>query len=243
MLTVHQMQGRTGVSVRTLHYYDDINLLKPTKVTEAGYRMYDEAAIERLQIILFFRELQFPLKEIREILDRPNFDRRAALRDQVELLKMQRAHLDGLIALAQTEMEGKTDMKDFTPFDRSELDAYAKEAKERWGNTEAYRAYEEQAKTKTLNDSDSANARLMQVFQGFAAIKQKGLAADSKEAKAKAGELMETITKHFYPCTKPILAGLGQMYVGDERFMKNIDQYGEGTAAFASEAIAAYCKE
>ena len=101
MKTVKEVSRITGVSVRTLHHYDAIGLLKPTAVTEAGYRLYDDAALERMQSILLFRELQFPLKDIKRILDAPDFDPMAALAQQVRLLEMQREHLEQLISHAR----------------------------------------------------------------------------------------------------------------------------------------------
>lgn len=237
MLTVHEVEKRTGVSVRTLHYYDELGLLTPTKVTDAGYRMYGDEAMERLQLILFFRELEFPLKEIRTILDSPKFDRRAALNDQIQLLRMQRAHLDGLIALAEKEMKGESVMTEFNAFDKKELNEYAEEAKKRWGQTEAYEAYEKKTAKYGKEDFAAANDKLMEAFKAFADIRTGK--PDSKEAFVAVKALQKTITDGFYPCTDEILLGLADMYVADERFKENIDKHGEGTAAFASAAIKA----
>ena len=104
MYTVHEVSARSGVSVRTLHHYDAIGLLKPASVTPAGYRLYDDAGLERLQNILFFRELEFPLKEIGEILDDPSYDPRKALRQQIRLLEMQRDRLDSIIKQAKIDI-------------------------------------------------------------------------------------------------------------------------------------------
>ena len=106
MRTVKEVSKITGVSVRTLHHYDAIGLLKPTKVTEAGYRMYDDTALSRLQNILLFRELQFPLKEIKEILDSPDFDPSEAIAQQIRLLELQYKHLGELLAFAR-EIQSK----------------------------------------------------------------------------------------------------------------------------------------
>ena len=106
MMTVNEVSKLSGVSIRTLHYYDTIGLLHPTEVTEAGYRLYDDAALERLQQILLFRELEFPLKEIRGILDAPNFDRNKALEQQIELLTLKKEHLENLINFDAMLSEG-----------------------------------------------------------------------------------------------------------------------------------------
>ena len=101
MLTVHEVSQKTGVSIRALHHYDAMGLLRPTQVTEAGYRLYDDTALERLQQILLFRELQFPLKEIAEIIDSPDFDRKTALDQQIRLLELRKERLENLIAFAR----------------------------------------------------------------------------------------------------------------------------------------------
>ena len=141
-LTVKQVAGRTGVSVRTLHYYDEIGLLPPTRTTEAGYRLYGEEALARLQQILFLKELDFPLEEIRAILDDPSFDKTQAMHRHRELLLLKRARLDRLIRLVENNLKGEPEM-DFESFDQSDIQAarrqYAKEAEERWGQSEAYR--------------------------------------------------------------------------------------------------------
>ena len=132
MKTVQQVSKLTGVSVRTLHHYDSIGLLKPTSVTAAGYRLYDREALKKLQIILFFRELEFPLKQIRQLLDDPGFDPRQALDDQIRLLELRAEQLDKLISHARQIQKTGVIPMDFSAFDRSKQDAYAAEAKKRW---------------------------------------------------------------------------------------------------------------
>ena len=148
MMTVREVSRRTGVTVRALQYYDQIGLLPPAKRTEAGYRLYDERALQRLGQILLFRELEFSLDEIRAILDRPDFDRDLALSDQIKLLTMRRDRLDALIDLANTlKQEGGTSM-DFTAFDKTGIDQYAEQARARWGKTPEYAEYD--GRTKLL---------------------------------------------------------------------------------------------
>ena len=238
MRTVHEMSELTGVSVRTLHHYDAIGLLKPTKVSEAGYRLYDDAAVSRLQTILLFRELQFPLKEIKNILAQPDFDVQRALDDQIALLTLQKERLERLIALARERKKGVN--MDFSAFDRSKLDAYAAEAKEKWGDTPAYREFEK--KSKSAAENNAAGEALMRILADISA--DRALLPDAPTVQEKVKALQEHITKNFYPCTKEILATLGQMYTQDERFRANIDAFGdEGTAEFAARAIEAYCKK
>ena len=237
MKTVKEVSRITGVSVRTLHHYDAIGLLRPTQVTESGYRLYDDTALQRLQTILFFRELEFPLQEIKDILDTPNFDPREALADQIHLLELRKQHLENLIAHARKIHEtGVIDMN-FKPFDKTELDTYAAEAKAKWGKTEAYQEYEKKSSGKDAQNGDA----LMAIFAEMGEVRH--LDPASAEAQALVSKIQSHITAHFYNCTKPILAGLGQMYVTDERFKANIDRAGgEGTAEFAAKAIEIYCK-
>ncbi|MDD6032471.1 MAG: MerR family transcriptional regulator, partial [Oscillospiraceae bacterium] len=147
MRTVREVSRLSGVSVRTLHHYDAIGLLKPTQVTEAGYRLYDDTALERLQTILLFRELEFPLREIRDILDDPGFDRALALEQQIRMLELRRDHLGDLIAFARRLQRTGGKSMDFSAFDNSKLEQYTAEAKARWGKTGAWQEYEEKAKT------------------------------------------------------------------------------------------------
>ena len=230
MMTIHEVSRLAGVSVRTLHHYDAIDLLPPTALTEAGYRLYDDTALARLQSILLFRELEFPLKDIKRILDDPNFDQSAALEDQIKLLELRRKQLGKLIALARETLKtGVTPMK-FDAFDKTEQARFAAEVKEK------YREYQQREKDGSVGDF----AELMAQFTELG--KLKNLAPTAPEVQAATRRLQQFITDHFYTCTPEILAGLGEMYVADERFRENIDKAGgEGTAAFVSKAIVTYC--
>ena len=241
MKTVKEVSKITGVSVRALHHYDAIGLLKPTRVTEAGYRLYDDRVLERLQQILLLRELEFPLKQIRTILDNPDFDPMEALTEQIELLELKRQHLDHLIAHARQIQKTGVMTMNFQPFDRSEMDAYAAQAKAKWGNTPAYREYEKKTAGQDPEQAGSAAAGLMAVFAELGALRKGSPAAP--EAQALIARLQVYISDNYYSCTKPILRGLGQMYVAGDSMTENIDRAGgEGTAAFAHRAIEIYCK-
>lgn len=240
MKTVNEVSKLTGVSVRTLHHYDAIGLLKPTQVTAAGYRLYDDTALARLQTILLFRELQFPLKEIKSILDSPDFDREQALQQQIGLLELQRRQLDKLISFAREIIETGVDTMDFSPFDKTEIEQYKAEVKARWGETAAYKEYEEKTAGQSEKTQTDAAEKLMQVFAKFGKVKHTN--PESDEAQALVESLRQCITENYYNCTPQILKSLGQMYVGDERFKANIDaRGGVGTADFASKAIEIYC--
>lgn len=237
MRTVHEVSRLAGVSVRTLHHYDAIGLLPPTGLTEAGYRLYDDTALARLQSILLFRELEFPLKDIKRMLDDPNFDQTAALADQIRLLELRQARLERLVALARETLQTGVIPMQFDAFDRTELEQYAAEVKEKWGNTAAWQEYQQREKAGEAGSP----AGLMQLFAELGGKRQLDPAAP--EVQAIVCRLQQFITDHYYTCTKEILAGLGEMYAADERFRQNIDRAGgQGTAAFAARAIRVFCK-
>ena len=241
MRTVQQVSNLTGVSVRTLHHYDQIGLLKPTKITEAGYRLYDEEALRKLQTILFFRELEFPLKQIKTFLDDPGFDPQEALADQIRLLELRAEQLSRLITHARQIQETGVIPMDFSAFDKSKQDAYAAEAKKRWGKTDAYKEFEQKTAGQTQAQQDAAGNGLMAIFSRMGAIRTTDPA--SSEAQALVKELQDYITANYYTCTKQILRGLGMMYIAGDEMTENIDKAGgEGTAQFAHEAIEVYCK-
>ena len=238
-LSISEMAKLTGVSIRTLHHYDHIGLLCPETAADSGYRWYGAADVEKMQQILFYRELDFPLKGIRDILADPQYDKQEALRRQRELLQLKRKRLDGLLELLNANLKGERTME-FKGFDAAELDQarrqYADEAKARWGHTDAWRESEE----KTASAGWDAQAEGMNdIFRRAAALRQGDPAAPGAQALVK--EWQEFISANYYACTDEILAGLGEMYTADERFRKNLDRFGEGTAAFLSKAIAIYC--
>lgn len=238
MMTVKQVSELTGVSVRTLQYYDRIGLLKPTKLTDAGYRLYDDTALERLQQILLYRELEFPLKEIKAILDSPQFDRSKALSQQIELLQFKLEHIERLLHFARgiKLLGGKA--VDFTAFDRTALEEYARKAREQWGDTAAYQEYA--GKVHTAQDQEQLAEEMMAIFAAFGAMKTEDPASDPVQQQVK--RLQEHITQHYYTCTNEILSSLGTMYVADDAFTRNIDNAGGiGTAAFVARAIEVYC--
>ena len=241
MMTVHEVSKLTGVSIRTLQYYDRIGLLPPADVTEAGYRLYDEACLEKLQQILLFRELEFKLKEIREIVGDPGFDRDKALKQQIELLKLKKEHIEGLIALAGRILEREVKEVEFEAFDTGKLEEYAAQAKASWGDTAAYKEFEEKAGDRTKEQEADLSRRMMEIFGEFGQIQGKDPA--SAEAQALVKKLQDFITEHFYTCTREILSGLGKAYGAGGEFTENIDRAGgSGTAEFAAAAIEVYCR-
>lgn len=236
MMTVHEVSKISGVSIRALHHYDNIGLLPATEVTDAGYRLYDETALERLQHILLFKELEFSLKDIKEILDSPDFDRSKALEQQIHLLELRKEHLQNLIDLARgIKMIGVKQMS-FEAFDTKKIDEYAAQAKASWGKTDAYKEFERKSEGRSKEIQQKLNVEMMNIFAEFGKIRDK--TPDSEEAVALAKKLQDHITENYYTCTDEILQGLGAMYAGGGDFTANIDKVGgEGTAVFACEAI------
>ena len=241
MLTVHEVSKLTGVSIRTLQYYDSIGLLHPAEYTESGYRLYDDAALEKLQQILLFRELEFPLKEIKQIIQSPGFDRNKALEQQIALLTLKKEHLENLIDLARgIKLTGGKPTMDFSAFDTKKIDEYTAQAKASWGSTPEYREFEEKSKGRGKAETAALNEQMMQIFVKFGAMK--GEAPSSEKAQQLVKELKDFITAHFYTCSNQVLSGLGQMYAGGGEMTANIDRYGgEGTAVFANAAIQVFC--
>ena len=238
MMTVHEVSKLAGVSIRTLQYYDKIGLLHPTGYTDAGYRLYDDADLERLQHILLFRELEFPLKDIKAIINSPDFDRSKALEQQIHLLELRKEHLQNLIDLARGIKAIGVKYMSFEAFDTRKIDEYAERAKASWGTTDAYKEYEQKSAGRTEETQQKLNVEMMSIFAEFGKIKD--MAPDCEEAVALARKLQDHITEHYYTCTDKILLGLGAMYAGGGDITTNIDKVGgEGTAVFASEAIKA----
>ncbi len=243
MRTVNEVSKLTGISVRTLHYYDQIGLLAPTKVTEAGYRLYDDDALEKLQQIMLYRELEFPLKDIKTIMESSDFDRNRGLQQQIEMLTLKKEHLENLITFARgIELLGVKYM-DFTAFDTKKLDEYAEEAKKNWGKTDAYKEFEEKAQGRSKAQENQMGAEIMVLFVEFGQMVRSGCVPADEKVQVQVKKLQDFITKNFYTCTNEILSGLGKMYAGGGSFTENIDNAGgEGTAAFVNEAIEIYCK-
>ncbi len=242
-LSISETSKITNLSIRTLRYYDEIDLIKPSKITDAGYRYYDEKSLEKLQEILFLKELDFSLKEIKEIVSNPQYNRKKAMENHKNLLIMKKNRIENLISLLENITNGGSSMS-FKEFDMSDIQKeqkkYAEEIKERWGETEAYK----ESENKTSKYSQDKWANLEEeadvIFKEFSVIKNESETGEKAQSLVKKWQAY--ITKNYYNCTKEILAGLAEMYIVDERFKNNIDKYSEGTAEFMSKAIKEYCK-
>ena len=238
LMNIGEVSALTHVSIRTLRHYDKIGLLRPTQITEAGYRQYDNAALQRLHTILLFRELEFSLTGIQRIIDAPDFDPIDALDRQITLLTMRREHIDNLILLARGLKAKGLKHMDFSAFDTRKIDDYAAQAKAAWGKTDAWKEYE--SRGKSAEDDKQSGEKLMALFTEFG--KRRDIDPACDEAQAMVKQLQNFITANFYTCTVPVLRGLADMYDGGGDFTRNIDQAGgEGTAAFVAAAIRIYC--
>lgn len=245
-MQINEIAKLTGVSVRTLRYYDEINLLKPSYVDKQnGYRFYDEKSLLRMQEIMFYRELDFSLKSISEILSSPNYNKTKALSDQKQLLMLKKQRIERLISALDDAVKG-VDTMNFDAFDNKEYDAarekYAAEAKEKWGNTDAYKQFSDKTSSYSKQKWSEVNSAMDRIISEFAECMNSGAAPSDNSAQGLVKKWQDFITENNYNCTKEILAGLGEMYVGDERFKKNIDKHAEGTAEFMCEAIIVYCR-
>ena len=204
--------------------------------------MYDDAALEKLHTILLFRELEFPLREIKAIMESPRFDPSEALEQQIVLLEKQYKHIGRLIALAsEIQRRGKEAMG-FEMFDKSEIEQYKQEARERWGNNEAYQEYMHRQLRKTKQENEKDGELLTGALRAVSELRH--LPPENAEVQQKVQEVQAMFTARFYTCTNEILLSLGEMYVTDERFTRNIDRdLGEGAARFIRDAIRVYCKK
>jgi len=244
-LTVGEVATRAGISVRTLHHYDEIGLLSPSERSESGYRLYDGSDVARLQQVLFYRELGLPLDEITRVMADPGFDRVGALREQRARLEARAEHVrrmidavDDAIDAAERGTPMSTDqmLGVFGDFDPKQ---YEEEARERWGHTDAYRESALRTAEYTKDDWERLAAEADDIYRAFVDLQDRGIPPESTEAMEVAERHRAHIGDWFYECTPEIHVGLGEMYVQDPRFTENIDKHGEGLAAYMSEAILA----
>lgn len=239
--TIHQLAKLASVTVRTLHYYDAIGLLKPSFVRPNGYRIYEEKELLQLQQILFFRELEFPLEDIRTMIHAKDFDAANALRDQKAMLVAKRQRLTAIIQTIDIRLKGGEPMTDnmlFGSFSTKQLDEYRKEAKARWGDTNAYKQSEERVKQLSKEDFAHIGEEWNTRTKRLAALMDRGV--EDFEVQKLIKEQHAAIGK-FYDCSYEMFRNLGTMYVEDERFAKNYEKYRPGMAVFMRDAIAYYC--
>jgi DNA-binding transcriptional MerR regulator len=244
-LTVSQVARLAGVSVRTLHHYDELGLLRPSGRSEAGYRLYEQADLQRLQQVLFFKELGFPLEEILRLVSDRAFDLRAALRMQRQLLTERATRVQALIQAVDAALESlergtvMTKEEMFEVFGDFDPTKYEAEAKERWGQTEAYRESARRTARYAKKDWEKIKAEGDQIQRELAAQLEAGGAPTDLEAMALAEQHRSYIERWFYPCSPEMHRGLGELYVSDSRFTENIDRVSPGLAQFMRDAFRA----
>ena len=244
-MSVGDVAALTGLTVRALHHYDRIGLLAPSARTAAGYRRYGPADLDRLHQVLLYRELGFPLEEIATLLDDPSADPAAHLRRQHRLLRDRLERTQAMVAAVEKEMEAQQMGISLTPEERFEIfgdgfsEEYQTEAEQRWGETEAWAQSQRRTAAYTKEDWLRIKAEADDVERRFAAALRAGVPADSPQAMDLAEEHRQHIGRWFYDCPPPMHAGLGRMYVEDERFTAHYEQIQPGLAQFVSTAVQA----
>jgi DNA-binding transcriptional MerR regulator len=243
--TVGELARLAGVTVRTLHHYDRIGLVRPSERTSAGYRSYDLRDLDRLQQVLVYRELGFPLEEVATLLDDPDADPAAHLRRQHRLLRERLERTQAMVAAVEKEMEARSMGISLTPEERFEVFGendpaqYDAEVEERWGETEAYAQSKRRTAAYTKDDWVRIKEEGAAVERRFAEALRSGVPADSPEAMDIAEEHRQQISRNFYDCPPQMHAGLGRMYVEDERFTAHYEEVAPGLAQFVSTAVQA----
>lgn len=244
--TVHQLAELAGITVRTLHHYDQIGLLKPSFTRSNGYRYYEEKELLKLQQILFFRELEFSLEQIKEIMESSTFDTVEALKEQRKMLLLKRKQFDELLLTIDKTIqsrEGGEKMANddlYGGFTTKQMEEYKEEARKRWGDTDAWKQSEERTRNWTKADYERIAKEGAQWTQKFAEIRDKGFAVDSPEVQEMIGQHYNAL-RTFYEPNYEMYRGLGQMYVDDPRFTAYYEKFGKGLAVFMRDAMVHFC--
>jgi DNA-binding transcriptional MerR regulator len=243
--SVGQVAAFAGVTVRTLHHYDEIGLLSPSGRSHAGHRRYEDADLDRLQQILYYRELGFPLDEIAVLVSDPDADPMEHLRRQHSVLTERIERLRKMAAAVERAMEARKLGVNLTPEQKFEVfgdhdpEQYAEEVEQRWGHTEAYRESQLRTASYTKEDWLRIQAEADDINTRVAALMDSGAEPTSEAAMDLAEEHRQHICRNFYDCTYHIHSCIAEMYVNDERFTTNIDAIKPGMAAFMRAAMLA----
>lgn len=243
--TVSEVARRTRLTVRTLHHYDRIGLVKPSRRTDAGYRVYVAEDLVRLQQVLFFRELGFELGQVRKIMHARSFEQRDALVAQRALLIEKADRVKRMIALIDGTLRGESpalDAKEFEMFADFDPKDYEEEAKRKWGHTDAYQESRRRTARYTPADWATIKAEAQANTEALAACMDRGLPADSREAMAQAEAARVHIDTWYYPCSREQHVKLGEMYMNDPRFAKNYEKVRKGLTQYLRDAIVANAK-
>jgi MerR family transcriptional regulator, thiopeptide resistance regulator len=241
--TVGEVAAMAGVTVRTLHHYDRIGLLSPSGRSASGYRLYAPDDLDRLHQVLLYRELGFSLEDVAALLD--DADPVEHLRRQHRLLLERLDRTQAMVAAVEKEMEARAMGISLTPEERFEVfgdfdpDQYEEEVQERWGETDAYKESRRRTSSYTKEDWVRIKAEGEDVEARFAAALAAGVPADSEQAMDIAEEHRQQISRNFYDCPPGMHAGLGRMYVEDERFTAHYEQRAAGLAQYVSTAVQA----
>lgn len=242
--TVGELSRLTGVTVRALRYYDEIGLVRPSHRSDAGYRLYDDRDVVRLQQVLVFRELGVALDQIAAAIDQAG-DRAALLRDHRAALVDKRARIDAMLAAVDDALGALEKGNTMQPVDVKKMfegfnpDAYADEARERWGSTEAYQESARRTATYGQAEWEAIRKESEEIYARLVARMQQGAAPTDPEVQAAVEAHRAHLERWFYPCSKQMHKGLGEMYVADPRFAANLDKVAAGFAQFLRDAIAA----
>ncbi|MCW2741774.1 MAG: transcriptional regulator, MerR family [Blastococcus sp.] len=244
-MNVGEVAALAGVTVRTLHHYDRIGLLSPSGRTAAGYRRYAPADLDRLHRVLLYRELGFPLEEVATLLDDPSADPQAHLRRQHQLLTERLNRTSAMVAAVEKEMEARSMGISLTPEERFEVFGehdparYDAEVEDRWGATAAYRQSKRKTSAYTKDDWARIGAEGADLEARFAAALRDGVPPDAEPAMDLAEEHRQAISRNYYDCPPDMHAGLGRMYVEDERFAAHYEEVAPGMARYVSTAVQA----
>jgi DNA-binding transcriptional MerR regulator len=244
-MNVGEVAALAGVTVRTLHHYDRIGLLSPSGRSAAGYRSYSSTDLDRLHQVLLYRELGFPLEEVATLLDDPSADPGAHLRRQHRLLRDRLERTSAMVAAVEKEMEARSMGISLTPEERFEVFGehdpaqYDAEVEERWGETDAYAQSKRRTAAYSTDDWLRIKAEGEDIESRFAAALRAGASPDSAEVMDIAEEHRQQISRNFYDCPPEMHAGLGRMYVEDERFTAHYEQRAPGLAQYVSTAVQA----
>ena len=236
MKSISEIAELTGISQRTLRYYDEIGLLTPTATTGAGYRLYDREALERLQLILLFRELGFPLQDIRRLLDSPDLDRNRAMEQQIELLTLKKQHLENLIDLARGVLNTGIRHLNLKGFNAGQIDEYTARARALYDKTETYQEYHQRFLALNQAERDQVDRDMEALLASFGA--HLGESPESPGVQALVDRLQAFLSEHFYECTPAILRSLANMCDGGGSVTENLDALGgPGTALLIAGAL------
>ena len=235
--TVGELAKLTGITVRTLHHYDEIGLVQPSDRSRAGYRLYDDGDVLRLQQVLLYRELGLPLDDIAAVLDDPAHETRASLLRHREVLVDKRARLDRMLAALDTALR-HVEETEMQPDDvKSMFEGFEKEAEERWGHTDAYKESARRTKKYGKAEWEAIRHDADALYARFAELMREGAAPTDARVGGVVDAHRAHIDRWFYPCSVEMHRGLAAMYVADPRFAANFDKVAPGLAAFISSAI------